>query len=256
MKVQFLGAHNCETASTKLVSLLVDDILALDAGGLTSSLSIEAQLKLKAVLLTHHHYDHIRDVPALGMNALFYETSVPIYSTQEVRDALSSHWLNGTIYSNFLEKPAESPRIEFTVIEPNRAFTIADYEILPVPVSHSVPTVGYQITSPDGKSLFYTGDTGPGLAGAWPDVSPQMLITEVTAPNRYEEFGRIKLHLTPSLLREELLAFQKLKGYLPRVALVHMNPRQEKEIEVEIEQLSAELDTPITLAHEGMTIKL
>ena len=93
MKVRFLGAHNCETASTKLVSLLVDDILALDAGGLTSSLSIEAQLKLKAVLLTHHHYDHIRDVPALGMNALFYETSVPIYSTQAVRDALPSHWL-------------------------------------------------------------------------------------------------------------------------------------------------------------------
>jgi len=256
VKVQFLGAHNCESATTRLVSILVDDILALDAGGLTSSLPIESQLDLKAVLLTHYHYDHIRDIPALGMNALFYETSVSVYATQAVRDALASHWLNGIIYVNFLEKPPESPRIQFTVIEPNRAFTVAGYKILPVPVSHSAPTVGYQVTAPDGKTLFYTGDTGPGLAGAWPFTSPQLLITEVTAPNRFEEFGRRMLHLTPSLLKEELLAFQKQKGYLPQVVLVHMNPRQEKEIDAEVKQLSSELGTSITLAYEGMVIQL
>jgi len=116
--------------------------------------------------------------------------------------------------------------------------------------------VGYQVASPDGKTLFYTGDTGPGLAEAWPQVSPQLLITEVTAPNRYEEFGCRMLHLTPSLLKEELLDFQKLKGYLPQVFLVHMNPRQEKEIEAEVEQLSGELGTSITLAYEGLVVRL
>jgi len=256
VKIQFLGAHNCETAATKLVSILIDDVLALDAGGLTSSLSIEAQLNLKAVLLTHHHYDHMRDVPALGMNALFYETSVPVYATQTVKDALASHWLNGAIYASFLERPPESPRIKLTIIEPNQKFIIAGYEILPVPVKHSVPAVGYQITSSDGKTLFYTGDTGPGLAEAWPYVSPQLLITEVTAPNRYEEFGRRMLHLTPNLLKEELLAFQKAKGYLPALFLVHMNPRQEKEIEAEVEQLARELGTPMTLAQEGLVVQL
>ncbi len=68
MKVQFLGAHNCESLETRLVSLLVDDVLALEAGGLTSGLSFVAQLKLKGILLTHDHYDHIRDIPMLGMN--------------------------------------------------------------------------------------------------------------------------------------------------------------------------------------------
>jgi len=235
---------------------LIDDVLALDAGGLTSSLPIKAQLDLKAVLLTHHHYDHIRDVPALGMNALFYETSVPVYATLAVRDALATHWLNGTIYPSFLEKPPESPRIKFTVVEPNKAFIIAGYKILPVPVSHTAPTVGYQVASPDGKTLFYTGDTGPGLAEAWPKVSPQVLITEVAAPNRYEEFGRRMLHLTPSLLKEELLAFQKLKGYLPPVFLVHMNPRQEKEIESEVKQVSNELGTSVSLAYEGLIVQI
>jgi len=256
MKIRILGAHNCEGQGIKLVSLLIDEALALDAGGLASSLPIEAQLRLKAILLTHQHYDHIRDIPAMGMNALFYETSIRVYSTQAVRDALATHWLNGTIYSEFLERPPENPRVKFTVVQPNQTFQIDGYDILVVPVNHTVPTVGYQVTSPDGKKVLYTGDTGPGLAGCWPQVSPDLLITEVTAPNRYEEFGRKLLHLTPSLLKEELIAFQKLKGYLPSVLLVHMNPKQEAEIEAEIVTLAKELGTRITLAKEGEEIKL
>jgi len=65
MNIQLLGVHNCESQNTKLTSLLIDDILVVDAGGLTSSLSFEAQRKLKAILLTHQHYDHIKDVPAI-----------------------------------------------------------------------------------------------------------------------------------------------------------------------------------------------
>jgi phosphoribosyl 1,2-cyclic phosphodiesterase len=256
MKIKFLGAHNCESSTIKLVTLLIDDILALDAGGLTSSLSIEAQLQLKAVLLTHQHYDHIRDIPAIAMNALFYETDIHVYSTQEVHDALAAHWLNGTTYANFLEKPQDNPRIKFTEIKPNETVQIAGYDILAVPVSHSVSAVGYQVTSPDSKIIFYTGDCGPGLADSWQYISPQLLITEVTAPNRYEDFGRRSHHLTPSLLKEELVSFQKLKGYLPQIILVHMNPRQEKEIEAEIAPLAEELKTSITLGYEGMLIQL
>jgi len=256
MNIQILGAHNCESENTKLVSLLIDDILALDAGGLTSSLSFEAQQKLRAILLTHHHYDHMRDIPALGMNALLYETRFNVYSTQAVYDALATHWLNGNIYANFLEKPEENPRINFTVIEPNKPAQIAGYGVLAVPVNHSVPTVGYQITSPDGKIVFYTGDTGPGVADCWQYVSPHLLVIEVTAPNRYEEFGRRMLHLTPGLLKEELISFQKQKGYLPPVVTVHVIPRQEEEVAAEIALLAKELNTSITLGYERMQINL
>ncbi len=256
MKIKFLGAHNCESATTKLVSLLVDGVLALDAGGLTSSLSIQKQLALKGVLLTHYHYDHVRDIPALAMNALFYETSAPVYSTQAVREALAAHFLNGTIYSEFLERPPENPRIRFTVVQPLKAFSIEGYTILPVPVVHSVPATGYQVTSPDGRAVFYSGDTGPGLSAAWQHVSPQVLITEVTAPNRFTDFGRRLLHLTPDLLKEELLVFRQLKGYLPAVVLVHMNPRQEREIAREIAALSIELEVSISLAYEGLLIQV
>jgi len=256
MKIKVLGAHNCESDKTKLVSFLIDDVLAIDAGALSSSLSFKAQQKIKAILLTHAHFDHIRDIPVMGMNALLHETTINVYSTQAVREALATHILNGQIYANFMEKPENNPIIKFTVIEPNKAVQIAGYSVLAVPVNHSVPTVGYQITSPEGKKVFYTGDTGPGLTDCWQRVSPDLLIIEVTAPNRYEAFGLKSLHLTPSLLKPELISFKKMKGYLPPVITVHMSPGQEKEVATEIALLVKELNISITLAYEGMQIQL
>ncbi|MFC1951757.1 MBL fold metallo-hydrolase [Chloroflexota bacterium] len=254
MNIWVLGAHNCESQNTKFVSLLIDDVLAIDAGGLTSSLSFSAQQKLKAVLLTHQHYDHIRDIPTIAMNAFLHETTINIYSVPSVYDVLAAHLLNGTLFPNFLERPQGNPTIKFTVIEPYKIDQIEGYSILATEVNHSVPAVGYQVASPDGKIVFYTGDTGPGLNNCWEYVSPQLLITEVTLPDRYEDFARNTRHLTLGLLKQELINFRKIKGYLPAVAVVHMNPGLEREIETEIAVLAKELDSSINLAYEGMQL--
>ncbi len=256
VKVKLLGAHNCESKDTKLVSLLIDDSLVLDAGALTSSLSFPEQQRLKAILLTHQHYDHIRDIPALGMNFYLAGAKIDIYSTSPVFNALSNHLFNGELYINFMERPPENPTIKFNLIEPYQVRRVGDYDILAVPVVHSVPTVGYQVTSPDGKVIFYTGDTGPGLADCWEKVSPQLLIIEVTSSNRFTEFGRQSGHLTPGLLKQELEHFHELKGYLPQVVTVHMSPGLEKEIEAEIAAVARELNSQITLGYEGRQIEL
>ena len=256
MNIQVLGAHNCESQDSKFVSLLIDDALAIDAGGLTSSLSFLAQQKLKAILLTHQHYDHIKDIPTIAMNFFLRDSTINVYSIPPVYDALTAHLLNGKLYPNFLERPQGKPTIKFTVVEPYKTAQIEGYSILATEVNHLVPTVGYQITSPDGKIVFYTGDTGPGLAGCWDYVSPQLLITEVTAPDRYEDSARKLGHLTPSLLKQELISFQELKSYLPTVVVVHMNPRLEKEIEAEVAVVAEALDSPINLAYEGMQLHL
>jgi ribonuclease BN (tRNA processing enzyme) len=256
MRIQFLGAHNLESQDSRFVSLLIDDVLAIEASALTSSLSFPAQQKLKAILLTHQHYDHVRDIPAIGMNFLLHENTIEIYSTQPVYEALAAYLLNDSLYPNFMVFPPEKPSIQFKVIEPNRTEQIGGYSILAVPVNHSAPTVGYQITSTDGKAVFYTSDTGPGLADCWQQVSPDLLIIEVTVPNRYEEFAHRSGHLTPDLLRRELESFRDVKGYLPQVVLVHMNPLDEKEIEAEIAVVARALNTPIQLGYEGMRINL
>ena len=256
MNIQLLGVHNCESQNTKFISLLIDDTLAIDAGGLTSSLSFPAQQKLKAILLTHQHYDHIRDVPAIAMNFYLCGATINIYSTQPVYNALTTYLLDGKLYPKFLEQPQGNPTIKFTLIEPYQTEQIEGYSILAVRVNHAVPTVGYQITSPDGKIVFYTGDTGPGLAGCWENVSPQLLITEVTATNKYEEFARESGHLTPSLLKQELTSFRKLKGYLPQVVVVHINPGLEEETKAEIAAVAEDLNHPLSVGYEGMQLRL
>ncbi len=255
MKIRFLGAHNCETKDTRLVSLLIDDVLAIDAGSLTSSLSLEAQQKIKAVLLTHQHYDHVRDIPTLAMNLFLGGANTTIYSIPAVFEVLEKNLMDEVIYPDFRQKPPDKPTISFSVIEPNKAQTILGYDVLAVPVKHGVPTVGYQLGA-DGKTMFYTGDTGPGLAECWKSVSPQLLIIEVTASNRFTEWVAGGGHLTPSLLERELAEFRELKGYLPRVIIVHMNPYMEKDIAAEVAAVAKNLSASLTLAHEGMEINL
>ena len=52
MEIEILGAHNCESRDARLVSLLIDHTLVIDAGSITSSLPVSAQQGTKAVLLT------------------------------------------------------------------------------------------------------------------------------------------------------------------------------------------------------------
>jgi ribonuclease BN (tRNA processing enzyme) len=256
MNIQVLGAHNCERQGLKLVSLLIDDVLAIDAGALTSSLSLERQQKIKAILLTHQHYDHIRDIPIIAMNLFLSGATTKVYSIPAALDVLARNLLNDKIYPDFRQKPKQKPTLNFTVIEPNKVETIEGYSILAVPVNHSVPTVGYQVTSPDSKVVFYTADTGPGLAECWRRISPQLLITEVTAPDKYKEWAVESGHLTPSLLKEELTIFREVNSYLPQVVLVHMSPALEKEIAVEIAAVGEALNSSITLGYEGMELSL
>jgi ribonuclease BN (tRNA processing enzyme) len=256
MDIRFLGAHNCERPGLKLVSLLIDDVLAIDAGSITSSLSVEEQQQIKAVLLTHQHYDHIRDIPALAMNLFLAQAATRIYSTPAALNALAQHLLNDQIYPDFRQKPGKDPTLRFTAIEPYRAENIEGYSVLAVPVKHGVPTVGYQVTVGDGKAMFYTGDTGPGLAECWRHISPQLLIIEVTAPNRFSGWAADSGHLTPALLQQELASFQKVNGYLPRVVAIHMSPHLEAEIAPELAAVAGALGCSITLAREGMEISL
>ncbi len=255
MDIRILGAHNCESDIARLSGLLIDDRLALDAGSLTSSLTIPAQLELKAVLLTHQHYDHIRDVPALAMNFYLGRATLNIYSTSAVLDALV-YLFDGNFYNNFMKLPEEKPTINFTVIEPYRAFQIDSYDVLAVPVNHSVPSVGYQVTSPEGKAVFFTGDSGPGLKDCWQWVLPKLIVIECTASNRFTEFGRRKMHFTPELIKEELISFKEKKGYLPGVVAIHISPGLEDEIKQEIAEVNEELGISIVPGYEGMQLQL
>jgi ribonuclease BN (tRNA processing enzyme) len=256
MDIRILGAHNIESAETGFTSILIDGVLAVDAGALTSRLSLEEQGNLKAVVLTHHHYDHIRDIPAIGISYSLMGKTLDVYAPALVQNALSAHLINDVIYPDFTKVPPEKPSLRLHLIEPGKKESIAGYEVLPVSVKHAVPTVGYQVTAPDGKKVFYTSDTGPGLADVWQQVSPDVLLIEVTVPDKRGTFAHKVGHLTPALLQKELESFKSIKGYIPRVVLVHMHQQSEKQIKAEIGAVEKSLKITITFSHEGMTLKI
>ncbi len=256
MKIEILGAHNILSRDTRCISLLIDDVLAIDAGTLAASLSFAAQRRLRAVLITHQHLDHVRDIPALGMNFMLFESSLDVYTTAPILEALRSHLLDDVLYPDFTQKPPPKPALRFRMVENGREETIAGYRVLPVAVNHAVPATGYQVTSPEGKKVFYSSDTGPGLADCWRQVRPDLLLIEVTALNKYVDFARESGHLTPSLLQGELEAFAEINGYLPQVVTVHTNPLDEKGIRAELAAAARALKTTIGTGREGMRIDL
>lgn len=256
VNIQILGAHNCESQTTSCVCLLIDDTLAIDAGGLTSHLSIPNQQKLEAILLTHQHYDHIRDIPGIALNLSLWGSSIKVYSTPDVRDTIETHLLNGKVYPRFQELPETKPTVRFNVIRPYALQSVNGHEILAIPVNHFDTTVGYQVSDKQGKAMFYTADTGPGLSECWKLISPQLLIIDVTMPNVYEEFARKTGHLTPNFLKMELTAFSEIKGYLPQIIAVHMDARLERRIKDEIAGVAQALNTTIIMAREGMQLHI
>ena len=250
MKIKFLGTHNAESKETNLACFLLDDVLAVDAGSLASQLTFAEQEKVKVILLSHGHYDHIRELPAFAFNNSSRVTKV--FGLRDTLQIFSSHLADGLIYPEFVNENSYLAKsiLEMCEIQPLQPFDILGYRVLPVTVPHPIKAVGFEIANNAGR-IFYTGDTGPGLASAWQHISPQLLIADMTLPNRLKDIARESGHLCAELLKSELIEFQRIKGYLPRVALVHMSPQFEDEIEREVEKVCDELSISVSLVGEG-----
>lgn len=257
MKIEVLGAHNTETDRFRLPCLLIDDAIALDAGGLTSSLALERQQVIRAVLLTHHHFDHTKDLVMLGANDSQPPSTVEVYGLRDTLEKVYLHLLDGGMYRDYTQWPSrEQPRLLLKPIAPFQQLFIPNCEIIALPVRHTVPAVGYLVKAENGKSIFYTGDTGNGLSECWEHINPDVLFIEVTGLNRMEvDMVRLR-HLTPVLLAQELQHFRGLKGHIPRVIITHLSSLYEEELRGEIADAGKLLEMELEIGYEGLTIDL
>jgi len=259
MKIQILGAHAFESDRTRFVSILVDGVLALDAGGLGCSLPLPAQEKIKAVLLTHSHADHVIGLAGLCMHAYVIGATVEVYAIQDTIDAVATHIFNGSIYADFTKMPSPSkPALRFHSVGTYKPQTIEGYTVLAFPVHHPVPAVGYQVSARNGKSVLYSGDTGPELPLRWDYIHPELLILDCAGSSRWNGRAAKVGHMTPALLKPVLVEFRQRKGYLPPVILVHMIPLfdDEQDIGEKVGELARHLNAKIDLGYEGMEIEV
>jgi len=256
MELRVLGAHNLESEGTRMESHLIDGVLALDAGSLTRSLSFEEQKQIRAIILSHRHFDHVRDLLPLGLAVRDTGVTIELYAIQDAVDVISSRLMDGYLYPDFINAPSpENPTFRFNVVQFHQEFKVLDYTAMAIPMPHSVPAAGYLLSSENVK-LFYTGDTGKGLGDAWKYAQPDVLLTEVTFGSENEARALDAGHLTPTMLDEALANFKLEQGHLPRVIVAHMNPPWEDTIRRELAALSSRLGIDILVSHADMTIEL
>jgi cAMP phosphodiesterase len=121
---------------------------------------------------------------------------------------LHEHFFNDRLWPDFSAIPtAGDPVVRFQTLESGVAQRIGDtLTAIPVPVHHTVPTVGYVVHDETG-ALVFSGDTGP-TEQIW-DVARDLgnvraIIVETSYPDRLGALAEVSGHLTPSQLAREL----------------------------------------------------
>ena len=257
MQVRVLGAHNLQTRDTLHTCFLIDGVLALDVGSLVSALTPAEQGRIQALLLTHQHFDHTRDIPTLGLTTLDDPRPIDVYSQSETLKSVHAHLIDGDVYPDFTQKLNDAPpKYRFHPIEPGVPFKVLEYEINAVPMLHPVPTVGYIVKSNDGGSIGYTGDTGGNLLPFFQDgLSPKVLFVDVTFPNRLKWRAKLTGHMTPGFLRDQLVqALTTNTVTLPRIVAVHRDVASENEVIEELSAVTAELGVDLIPGYEEMVV--
>ena len=256
MELRVLGAHNLESRHTRMESHLIDGQLALDAGSLTRSLSFAEQKCIRAVLLSHRHFDHVKDLLPLGLSLRDVEDAVDVHAIPNTLDFLGRKLLDGSLYPNFVNPdPPHKPTFTLNPVEFYTEFKVLDYTVKAVPVPHAVPAAGYLISSED-MSLFYTGDAGEGVEAAWEHVCPDVLLTECTYGNDGASSATRAGHLIPERLENVLVAFRDRWSRLPRVIVSHISPPWEPMVRRELVGVQERLGIRIEISSEDMSFAL
>ena len=238
MNLNVIGSAGGEFPGHNPSAFLIDEHILLDAGTIGALLKETSQWKIRNILITHAHLDHIKGIPFLADNLVIKHKkhSVTIMSIQSVLTALKKNLLNNRIWPDFtIISAASRPVLLLKPISPDKPFKIHGYTITAYKVNHSVPAVGYIIEDSKGKRLLYTGDTGPTNA-IWKAAHHiDCAIIEVSFPNRLKAMAIKTGHLTPELFLKEV---KKMESVPKRILITHLKPLYFKNIKNEIKNLS------------------
>jgi ribonuclease BN (tRNA processing enzyme) len=234
-----LGAYGGSTPRHRQTSFLINGMIALDAGALTEALTLEEQSRVRAIVVTHSHMDHVASLPFLVEN-VFGRTEGPIevIGTAGVVSSLQLHLFNDALWPDFTRIPNHLlPTVRFRVVEPFAPVAVDGLTIMAIPVDHTVPTAGYLIQE-GSSSVIFSSDTGPTeeiwrVARETPSL--RAIFVECSFPDSMAEIADVSCHLTPSRIQEVM------KKFPPRVPvnLYHMKPPTLPALRAEISALAS-----------------
>lgn len=235
MRVRILGCSGNLVGRYRTTSFLLDDSFLIDAGTVTEAISRRDLGKIRHILISHTHMDHVKGLfPLVDELVMMGDYSVELVSVAPVLDIITNNLLNNLIWPDFTVIPSVSNAvIRLTEIPLERPFVLGRICVTPVLMTHTVYTVGFVIRRDDGRGFMFTADTGPTkrfweVAAGEKDIG--FIIADVSFPNRLADLATLAGHMTPSMLMESIDAHE-LGDRLFYVS--HMKPVFAREIVAE-----------------------
>jgi len=244
MKVQLLPSTIDEdgraSARQHLMSVIIDDRVAVDAGSLAFSCTDLQRSQVRDIILTHTHLDHIAGLP-MFIDDLFATLIEPIriHATRDVIDTLERDVFNWAVYPRFSELMNKSGRVvEYHEFKQGSTFSAQHLTVKSIGVNHKVASSGYIVS--DGKmSIGITGDTAEtdeiwNVLNKTADLSA--VLVECAFPNEMSDLAAVSCHLTPRKLELEL---EKFNNPECGVYVMNLKPMYRETIVKEIEQIGS-----------------
>ncbi len=239
MDLRVIGCHGGETPRHRTSAFVLDDRLAIDAGSLTSGMDLEAQCALEAVLVSHAHLDHVRDLATIADNRAQNGCKpLIIAATLETQGILKKHFFNNKLWPDFTKIPSASkPTIQYLTLKPEVKTKVAGYSVRAILVSHTIECCAFIIEGKDG-AIGYSGDTGP-TDRLWEVLNGtkrlRALLMEVSFPNREQKVATLSGHHTPQTMGPDLKKLTNPKDIA--TLLYHIKPNFQREVERECAKL-------------------
>ncbi|MDA1018358.1 MAG: 3',5'-cyclic-nucleotide phosphodiesterase [Planctomycetota bacterium] len=209
MRIQLLPSSIGDASAYQFsTSFLVNDRLAIDAGSLGFVGSPAEQARIRDVILTHAHIDHVASLPIHVENAFSPNASpVRVFGSLEVLNAVQAHLFNGIIWPDFVELTQQGlPFVELHPIQPNESREVCGVTITAFEVEHVVPTNAFVIEDEAVAVAIVTDTHRPAdllrKLATYPNLAAIFL--EVTFPNHMSTMAEVSAHLTPAGFAREL----------------------------------------------------
>jgi len=255
MKIRVLGCHGSQLPHRNTTSFLLGKNVLMDAGSVTPVLTLEEQLRIDYIFVTHAHLDHVRDIMFLADNLYYAKRKKPlvICSSQGIVENIHRHLFNNVIWPDFSRIPsAKAPLIKFEILTPGRKKTLGDWQVRAIGVDHTVETMGFLMESQD-KAVLFLGDTGP-TDDVWKIAANtkklKAIFVETSLPGGMQNIADKTGHLTPVTLVAEL---KKLKDIKPEIYLYHMKSVYIDLISREIAEIQ---NKKIHIINDGQVIRI
>ena len=234
-----MRVHVCRPAADcpghPTTTMVFDGELAVDAGSLGWFAPPAEQVRVRHVLLTHAHIDHVAGLPVFIDNVYQLSDEPPtVLGTPATLAALQSHVFNDTLMPDFVELGRRmAPFFRTRALTPGVPVTLGRYTITPHAVDHTVPTVAFTID--DGiEAVAVVTDTAPvpalieGLV-ATPRLTRVYL--EASFPTRMADLAVTTKHHTAS---DFLAVAARLAAAGLAVVPIHLKPRYAAEVLAEL----------------------